>query len=312
MSTNTTPVRAGQLPAARRPLDLFAYGLMLLLCLIWGLQQVAIKVTVPDMAPAMQLATRFGLSAAMFCVLIVARDGWKTFRDGTLASGALVGALFAFEFLFLAESLKYTTAAHAVVFLYTAPIFSALGLQFLPEERLSPVQWIGIAGAVCGIAIAFLGYAGHAVPGQLLGDTLALLGGITWGASTVTLRRSRLAGVAATKTVFYQVFVAAIVLGAYAFFTGQAHVAYGPRMALSLLFQTVGVAFLSYLGWFWLLRHYLTSRLMLLALMTPLFGVVLGALVLGEQIDLRFALGTLCVLAGIAIVNGAEFIRVRR
>ena len=62
---------------------------MLLLCLIWGLQQVAIKVTVPDMAPAMQLATRFGLSAAMFCVLIVARDGWKTFRDGTLASGAI-------------------------------------------------------------------------------------------------------------------------------------------------------------------------------------------------------------------------------
>ena len=296
----------------RRPLDLLAYGLMLVLCATWGFQQVAIKATVPDMAPVLQLALRFGGSALIFCVLIVAREGWRTFADGTIPSGTVIGLLFAAEFLLLAESLKYTTAAHAVVFLYTAPVFSALGLQFLPEERLSTIQWGGIAAAVCGIAIAFLGNSTRRGSDLLLGDGLALLGGICWGASTVALRRSRLAGVNATKTVFYQVLIASGVLGVYAWYTGQAHAVLSERVVMSLAFQTLGVACLSYLAWFWLLRHYLTSRLMLLALMTPVFGVILGAAILQDDIDARFAVGTLCVLAGIAVVNGAELLRPRR
>jgi drug/metabolite transporter (DMT)-like permease len=72
---------------------------------------------------------------------------------------------------------------------------------------------------------------------------------------------------------------------------------------LSLLFQTVVIAIASYLVWFWLLRHYLTSRLMLLSLLTPLFGVLFGAALLGDRIDLRFAFGAMLVLAGVLIVN---------
>jgi len=108
------------------------------------------------------------------------------------------------------------------------------------------------------------------------------------------------------------VLVGALVLGAYAAATGQIRVVVSERLVLNMLFQTLGVAFLSYLGWFWLLRHYLTSRLMLLALMTPLFGVIMGALLLSENVDLRFLVGTMFVLAGIAIVNGAELWRPRR
>jgi drug/metabolite transporter (DMT)-like permease len=58
--------------------------------------------------------------------------------------------------------------------------------------------------------------------------------------------------------------------------------------------------------WFWLLRHYFTSRLMLLSLMTPLFGVVFGALLLKDPIELRFALGAALVLAGILVVNAKQ------
>jgi len=70
-----------------------------------------------------------------------------------------------------------------------------------------------------------------------------------------------------------------------------------------LAFQTLIVAISSYLIWFWLLRRYLTSRLMLLSLLTPLFGVMFGAALLGEPVDLRFALGAVCVLTGVLLVN---------
>ena len=81
-------------------------------------------------------------------------------------------------------------------------------------------------------------------------------------------------------------------------------------LAASLAFQTFGIAVLSYLGWFWLLRHYLTSRLMLLALMTPLFGVAAGAIALGEPVEPRFGVGAALVLGGILIVN-ARLLRTR-
>jgi hypothetical protein len=47
--------------ATRRPIDGFALGTMLLLCAIWGVQQVAIKLAAPDVVPIMQVALRSGL-----------------------------------------------------------------------------------------------------------------------------------------------------------------------------------------------------------------------------------------------------------
>jgi drug/metabolite transporter (DMT)-like permease len=105
------------------------------------------------------------------------------------------------------------------------------------------------------------------------------------------------------KTVLYQVATAAIVLGGFASLTGQTAIEFSPMTILALAFQTVVVAILSYLVWFWLLRRYLTSRLMLLSLLTPVFGVVFGASLLGDPIGLRFAMGTALVLIGVLIVN---------
>jgi drug/metabolite transporter (DMT)-like permease len=76
------------------------------------------------------------------------------------------------------------------------------------------------------------------------------------------------------------------------------------------LFQTLFISIFSYLLWFWLLRHYLTSRLMLLSLLTPLFGVLFGALLLKDPVEPRFALGSLLVLTGILVVN-AQLLRKR-
>jgi drug/metabolite transporter (DMT)-like permease len=137
----------------------------------------------------------------------------------------------------------------------------------------------------------------------LTGDLLALLGGVSWGLSNVVLRRGRIGGAATTKTVLYQVATAAIVLGTFAAMTGQTQVDLTTATILSLAFQTLIVAISSYLVWFWLLRRYLTSRLMLLSLLTPLFGVMFGAALLGEPVDLRFALGAVLVLMGVLFVN---------
>jgi drug/metabolite transporter (DMT)-like permease len=293
-----------QLLPPRRALDLRASALVLLLCVIWGIQQVAIKFVASDVPPVTQLAVRFGGAAIVFGLWVGVHEGRRAFMDGTLTSGLFLGLMFTLEFALAGTALLYTTAAHTTVFLYSAPIFTALGLQFLPDERLDGRQWAGICAAFAGIVVAFVGPGERPGAQVVFGDFLALLGGAAWGFSNVVLRRGRVGGAATAKTVLYQVGVAAMGLSLLASITGQARLTLSEPAILALLFQTLIISILSYVIWFWLLRHYLTSRLMLLSLMTPLFGVLFGALLLRDQIEPRFAVGSLLVLGGILIVNG--------
>ena len=267
------------------------------------------KAVAADVAPTMQLAIRFAGAAIFFGAWIFIREGRAALADGSLRSGVLVGSLFALEFIFVGEALAHTTAAHTIVFLYAAPIFTALGLQFLPEERLRRLQWAGIAVAFLGVMVAFLGRLNRPPAEMLGGDLLALLGGVSWGLTNVALRRGRVGNASTEKTVFYQVSIAAVLLLAFAATTEQTRVVLSLAAALALLFQTLVISIASYLSWFWLLRHYLASRLMLLSLFTPIFGVALGALLLGDPIGLRFGFGALLVLVGILIVNVRQLLQ---
>lgn len=304
---------AGLAPT-RRPLDTLATGVMLLLCVCWGFQQIAIKLVAADISPIMQVGLRSAFAALVLGVVVWRGEGARAWRDGTLGAGVLVGLLFGFEFLAIAQGLVYTTASHMSVFLYTAPIFTALGLHWrVPEERMAPLQWLGVAVAFGGIAVAFLGNgqqpAAAAASNMLLGDSLGLLGGLLWGATTVAIRRTALSEAAPSKTLFYQMAIAALVLLVYAAATGNAGIRYTPSAMLSVAFQSVVVALSSYLAWFWLLRRYLASRLSILSFMTPLFGVSFGVLILDEPLDGAFVVGALMVLAGISLVSGAGLLR---
>lgn len=291
----------------RKALDGRAIGLMLVLCLVWGLQQVALKATASEIAPIFQIGLRSGVAAILVGLVMVVRKERMELAQ-TWRAGIAVGLLFGVEFLLVGEGLRHTSASHMVVFLYTAPIFAALGLHWrLPAERLSTVQWLGIALAFGGLALAFFSRSTPptAAPGnRLLGDFLGLLAGAAWGATTVVVRCTRLAAAPATQTLLYQLLAAFVLLLSAAFATGQAHFKPTPTIWVSLLFHSVVVSFASFLLWFWLLRKYLASRLGVFSFMTPLFGMVLGAWLLQEPIEASFLIGAVPVLLGIVLVGG--------
>jgi drug/metabolite transporter (DMT)-like permease len=291
----------------RQGVDARALQWMLLLCVIWGLQQVAIKLAAPDMAPLVQVGLRSGIAAVLLAMFMLWRRQPLGLGDGTLRAGLLVGTLFALEFFFVAEGLRHSSAAHIVVLLYTAPIFAALGLHLrLPSERLRPLQWLGIVLAFTGIVLAFAGgLLGPQISSAvLLGDLFGLLAGMSWGALTVSVRCSRLSEAPAAKTLLYQLVCGCVWLLLAAWLGGQtAEVRFTPLVWGNLLFQSVVVAFASYLVWFWLLRRYLASGLGVFSFMTPLFGVIFGVLLLDERIDAFFIGGGLLVLLGISMVS---------
>ncbi|RKG32243.1 DMT family transporter [Acinetobacter tianfuensis] len=292
----------------RQALDAKASSIMFVLCIFWGLQQVVVKLAAADIAPMMQMALRSGLSALLVFPLIKLAQGQSLWSKQYRVPGALVGLLFAIEFCLLSEALRLTSASHAVVLLYTAPIFVALGLHWkLPAEHLTWKQWSGILLAFFGIVVTFMGRGAEAVEqdlGQMiLGDLLALGAGVFWAATTIAVRLTNLSEAPATQTLFYQLFGGFAVLLPMAFLLGQSHVYWTAVTISSLLFHALLISFASYLIWFWLLKRYLASRLGVFSFLTPLFGIAFGVLILDEPLEQAFIAGTLMVMAGVLTVS---------
>lgn len=305
-------VRSFSAPAApmpplvdRKPVDALAFGVMLALTLTWGFQQVTIKVAAPDVSTVMQSGIRSIIATLLLLVWARFRGIPLFGRDGTLRAGVAAGALFAAEFFFIYLGLNHTSASRMVVFIYLAPILTALGLAiYVPGETLTPRQWLGVFVSFAGVALAFGEGFIAARADTWVGDAMGIVAAVLWAATTVLIRATRLSNAPAAKTLFYQLAVSALTLPIASLAVGEPGVvALTPVAVASLVFQGVVVAFATYLAWFWLLTKYFAAPLSVFAFLSPLFGVVFGVLLLREPFTPLFGVAALAVLAGIALVN---------
>jgi drug/metabolite transporter (DMT)-like permease len=292
----------------RRPhLDTLAVSMLVFCCFLWGLNQVAAKAAMPEVPALWQAALRSSGGALLVALWARVRGIPVFVRDGTLRGGLLAGALFGAEFLCIFVGLQYTTASRMVVFIYISPFVVALGMPFIARsERLTRVQVIGLVIAFAGVAWAFEeGFnAPAAGPHQLLGDALGVAAGVLWGATTLAIRASKLSSASAEKTLLYQLAVSGAMLTIAALVAGARLPAALSALAWgSMAFQIVIVTAFSYLLWFWLMRHYPATRLASFTLLTPVFGLLLGAWLLGEPITTRLVIALIAVAAGIVLVN---------
>ena len=295
------------MPDRRAHLDRLAIALVVGCCVLWGLNQVAVKAVIGEVPPLVQAAVRSLAGAVLVMAWARARRIPMWQRDGTLGGGLAAGLLFGAEFACVFIGLQFTTASRMIVFIYFAPFVVALGMPFIARaERLSTAQFGGLVVAFAGVAFAFAeGFTQPAAgPLQWLGDTLGVVAALLWAATTLVIRATPLASAAPEKTLVYQLAVSGVMLLA-------ASIAHGDRWTTqlswlawsSLGYQTVIVVFVSYLVWFWLVRHYPATRLSAFTLLTPVFGLLMGVVLLGEAVTPRLLLALAGVVAGIALVN---------
>ncbi|GAC1333187.1 MAG: DMT family transporter [Beijerinckiaceae bacterium] len=287
-----------------RPLDQLGSLLMLGLCVSWGLNQVTAKIALADIPPLTQATWRSVGATPVLGALGLWREPTLFVHDRTLLAGLAVGICFALEFVALFVGLQWTSATHAALFLYTAPFFVALGLLWIvPSERLSRVQWTGLALSFAGVALA-LGVSGRISRDMLLGDVLSLIAGALWGATTLIIKATRLRGARPIKVLLYQLAVSAIMLAIGILLFGE-HVPTHVSLAswASLAYQTFWVVCVTYLGWFWMIAHYRAGELSAFTFLTPIFGVAAGHFILGDAIAPGFAIAVALVAGGILLVN---------
>ena len=296
-------------PAARA-LTPGAIALMLMLCLSWGFNQIAVKLALPDVPPMMQALIR---SACALPVMMAV--GWfrgvKFFeRDGSLVPGLLAGVLFGVEFVLIFTGLVFTSASRAAVFLYTAPFFVALGSYLFLGERLRASQWSGLGLSFAGVALAIGVPQANVDANVLLGDLLIVAGGALWAATTLLIKATALLRAPAEKGMGYQVALSMPILGFAAWISGERITHVPSALSLSLLaYQAFWVVGLTFLLWFALVKAYSASKLSAFTFITPLFGVIASYFIMHDTLTLAFGVAALLVIAGLYLVNRPEAAR---
>jgi len=202
-------------------------------------------------------------------------------------------------------AILYTTASSAWILLYTSPFFHALGAHFfLTGDRLSITKGAGLIFSFAGIIILLSKHLGLPSIQQFAGDLLALGAAVLWALTTVYIKRRLVAAISPYHTLFYQTLFSIPVLFLLSLLYGETPIQTLDRLILiSLAYQGIVVAFISYLGWFFLVHTYPVSRLSSFAFLTPVFATIAGIFLLNEPLSLRLIVSLTLVSIGIYIVN---------
>lgn len=290
--------------SAARPLSAGAIALMLMLCLTWGFNQIAVKLVLPDIPPMLQATIR---SAGALPVLFIIGTfrGVKFFEnDRTWKPGLIAGLMFGIEFVLIFQGLRLTSASRAVVFLYTAPFFVALGSYQVLGERLGASQWLGLAISFAGVALAIGVPQPNVDSHVLLGDLMIVGGAALWAATTLVAKGTRLRFAAPEKALGYQVATSIPILGLAAWLFGESITHTPAPLSLGLMvFQAIWVVGTTFTLWFALVKAYSASKLSAFTFITPLFGVVGSYFIMHDTLSLAFGAAALLVIAGLFLVN---------
>ena len=270
--------------------------------LLWSGNWIVARAVRDDIAPGIATAARLVVVLLILLPFTFTgiRKKYKTLQGKTvlLALGFFGGGLhLAFQWL----GLHYTTATSATLYLSTAPIFILLLSRPLLGERIAARQWLGVAVSFCGVAL--IGTQGKlSLVSFNVGDALALLSMLFWGAYTVFLRMRR---DDLDMPEFLTVLCGMGLLTMLPWVGWE--ILHGARTnlstmgALAVLYSAIGSLLLAGAGWAYVVKRQGAARAGATMHLMPGITVLLSMLFLGEYPSWYHGAGIALILAGVAL-----------
>jgi len=276
----------------------------IILSILWGGNTPAIKIALEGVPPLALAGVRFIMGAVTVLVWVLwSRIPLKPNRQERQLLFFLL-LLFVLQIYTLHAGTDFTLAAHAGVFVLTAPLFvTLLAHFFLPGDRLNPYKIAGLSLSFAGIVVIFAEGFLVSATDYLIGDAIVILSGFLLGARQVftkTLTQS----IHPARLLFWQATLSVPVFFILSLiFEDLDSIYLDTRIVLSIVYQGVIVAGLCFIFWTLLLHRYNASRLSVFGFVSPIAGVIFSHFLLGEPITNALIIGGLLVAAGIAVVN---------
>lgn len=272
-------------------------GLIALVILAWGSNFTAMKLALEEVPPLLMVGLRFAILVPLIAVLKRPALPWSRI----LAVGALIN-MGQFAFLFAALNAEASAGLASLLIQMQAPLTIALSFLVF-GERIRPLQIAGLALALAGLGV-FAASSGGNVTG--LGLALLLMAALSWACGNLVLKR---VGRVDTLALFIwaslvpplpMLALSVAVEGPAPFATIAAMSALG---WLAVIYVALASTVLGYSIWGALLARHPAALVTPFALLIPVVGVSIAALVLGESLTPRDAIGGAIILAGLALTQ---------
>ena len=269
------------------------------MALIWGYNWVIAK-------EALRYASAFDFAAlrsvfGALCLLLLLLYRGKGVRPRDVPMTIVLGLLTTTGSVgFSTWALESGAAGKTAVLVYTMPFWVLLLAWPILAERIRGMQWIAVFTAFSGLAIILEPW--H-LAGSTMSSALALLGGLTWAGSAITLKIMRRRGTFDLLSVTaWQMLFGAIPLSLIAFVAASPPIQWTPYFTAALLYNIVFTSAIAHLLWFLALRELPAGMAGMGTLATPVIGVISASLQLGERPSPSEMSGMILILSALALL----------
>ena len=285
----------------RKNLSFRAASLDLVLSFLWGGHPTALKVALPYAPPIRQGWMRFVISAIV--ILFWARYNKVSLIPTKAEIKPLVqlGILFSVQLLFLNIGISKTSVSSSVILNSTYPIWViTLGHFFIKGDNFTFIKFSGVMIAYLGIIITYFDSFGNS--SFLLGNSFCLASGFLLGVRTIFLAKGS-ESIAPLKLLMAQAFFGSLIFILLSVIFESDPYKFSLILLISILYQGAIVAGFNFIANIWLLKNYKPSQVTVIHLSQPIFGILIGYVVLGEKIGLLVLLGAAFVILGSVLVR---------
>lgn len=277
----------------------------LILCGIWGSTWLFIKLGLADLPPFTFAAIRFIFASVILVILISARGvRWPRQRRDWLLI-AIVGLLqFSLNYGLVFWGEQHISSGLAAVLQSTFPTFGLIIAHFyLPAERMTARKVFGVLLGFVGVAVIFSDQLTIAGEMALLGSIALVLSAFfgSYGNVLVKAYGSEIDPQVLAAGQMICGFPPLLIMG-LALEGNPFRFRWTMMAVISLAYLVIVGSVIAFALYYWLVRHMAVTKTMLIALVTPVVAVVLGIVVLNEQLNWRLFAGAACIISGIGLI----------
>jgi drug/metabolite transporter (DMT)-like permease len=277
----------------------------LLLCLIWGSTWLFIKLGLKDLPPLTFAGIRFVIATIIVFSLIAVRRVPlpNNKRDWTLlATTGVLSFTLNYGLVFWGE--QYISSGLAALLQSTLPAFGLIIAHFyLPGERMTLPRIGGVLLGVLGVGVVFSNQLQVSGPRALWGSA-ALVGSAFCAAYANVLVKTYALNLQPTVLAGGQMLFGLIplLLIGIPLEGNPLHYHWTPVAVLSLFYLAIVGTVVAFLLYYWLMHNMDVTKTMLIALVTPVVAVLLGMLILKEELHWRTLAGGAMIISGIGLI----------
>lgn len=283
------------------------FFLLLFLASLWGPSFLFIKVAVAEIPPITLVLARVGI-AAVLLYLVLRLQGHNLPGPSRIWGHIAIVALFhnSLPFVLLSWGEQHIDSAIASIVNGTTPIFTILLAHMLTtDDRLTSTKVVGVTLGMLGMVLL----VAPSLVGGVEATTLGLLAVIAVSASyglAMVYSRKHLRGMEPLVAPTGQFLLATLYLLPLVLLIDRPLTLSAPstQAIASLLALAVFGTALAFIVYYRLIESADASYVSMVTYLVPVFGVILGVLILGERLSWNAYVAFAMILIGVMIVNG--------